>query len=91
MWSVYIIRCGDGTLYTGISNDVTKRFAIHQTGGKQSAKYTRSRQPLTLAFTAEVGTQAEASRIEYRIKQLPKQKKEKLIRGQVALAELIER
>ncbi|MDJ0651128.1 MAG: GIY-YIG nuclease family protein [Xenococcaceae cyanobacterium MO_188.B19] len=51
MWSIYMIRCGDNSLYTGISNDVAKRFAVHQSGNSQSAKYTRTRHPLKLVFT----------------------------------------
>jgi putative endonuclease len=45
MWSVYMIRCGDNSLYTGISNDVPKRFEVHQSGGAKAAKYTRNRHP----------------------------------------------
>jgi len=65
MWSIYIIRCGDRSLYTGISNNVPKRFAVHQSGGSQAAKYTRSRHPLQLVFTAEIGNRSQASRAEY--------------------------
>ncbi|MGD1921872.1 MAG: GIY-YIG nuclease family protein [Pleurocapsa sp.] len=67
MWSVYIIRCGDISLYTGISNDVAKRFAVHQSGSAAAAKYTRHRPPLRLVFSEEIGTKSEASRMEYRI------------------------
>jgi len=88
VWSVYIIRCGDQTLYTGISNDVAKRFAVHQSGNAQAAKYTRHRHPLTLVFTAEIGTRSAASRAEYYIKQLPKRSKELLVAGLTSLKEL---
>ena len=88
MWSVYIIRCGDNSLYTGISNDVGKRFAVHQSGSPQAAKYTRHRHPLKLVFSEEIGTKSEASRIEYRIKQLPKGTKESLVRGMTSLSNL---
>ena len=88
IWSVYIIRCGDRTLYTGISNDVAKRFAVHQSGNAQAAKYTRHRHPLELVFTAEIGTRSAASRAEYQIKQLPKRSKELLVAGITSLAEL---
>ena len=50
LWSVYLIRCGDNSLYTGISNDVPKRFKVHQSGGDRAAKYTRNRHPLQLIF-----------------------------------------
>ena len=88
IWSVYIIRCGDHSLYTGISNNVAQRFAVHQSGGSKSAKYTRHRQPLKLVFTAEIGTKSAASRAEYYIKQLPKKTKESLVAGMTSLAEL---
>ncbi len=88
MWSVYIIRCGDRSLYTGISNDVPQRFAVHQSGNAQSAKYTRHRHPLQLVFTAEIGTKSAASRAEYYIKQLPKRTKELLVSGMTSLSEL---
>ena len=70
-----MIRCGDNSLYTGISNDVAKRFAVHQTGNAKAAKYTRYRHPLKLVFSAEVGTKSDASRVEYYIKQLTKKTK----------------
>jgi len=88
MWSIYIIRCGDRSLYTGISNNVPKRFAVHQSGGSQAAKYTRSRHPLQLVFTAEIGNRSQASRAEYYLKQLPKKTKERLVAGTTSLLEL---
>ena len=88
MWSVYIIRCGDRSLYTGISNDVAKRFAIHQSGKGKAAKYTKTRHPLQLIFTEEIGTRSAASKVEYQIKQLSKKKKELLVMGLVSLREL---
>ena len=88
MWSVYIIRCGDRSLYTGISNNVPKRFAVHQLGNAQSAKYTRTRHPLELVFTAEIGTKSAASCAEYKIKKLPKKTKELLVTGMTSLGEL---
>ena len=88
MWSVYIIRCSDRSLYTGISNDVAKRFAIHQSGKATAAKYTRTRRPLELVFTQEIGDRAAASKVEYQIKKLPKTKKERLVAGLVSLVEL---
>jgi len=87
MWSVYMIRCGDNSLYTGISNNVAKRFAIHQSGNAKSAKYTRHRHPLQLVFSAEIGTKSLASRVEYRIKQLSKNNKENLVKGTKTLAD----
>ncbi|MEL6494305.1 MAG: GIY-YIG nuclease family protein [Cyanobacteria bacterium J06623_7] len=88
MWSIYLIRCGDRSLYTGISNNVARRFAVHQSGGAQAAKYTRTRHPLKLVYTAEIGDRATASKVEYRVKQLPKKMKEGLVAGTISLFEL---
>ena len=87
-WSIYIIRCGDRSLYTGISNDVAKRFAVHQSGKYPAAKYTRTRHPLELVFSAEIGTRSAASIAEYRVKQLPKRTKERLVAGTTSLWKL---
>ena len=88
MWSIYMIRCGDRSLYTGISNNVPQRFAVHQSGGSQAAKYTRARHPLKLVFTAEIGTKSAASRVEYQVKKLSKRTKEKLVSGTISLFDL---
>ena len=88
MWSVYIIRCNDNSLYTGISNNVAQRFAVHQSGNSQAAKYTRNRHPLQLIFSAEIGDKSAASRAEYRIKQLSKKNKELLVLGKSSLLTL---
>jgi putative endonuclease len=88
MWSVYIIRCGDNSLYTGISNDVPKRFEVHQSGSIKAAKYTRNRHPLQLVFSAEIGDKSAASRAEYRLKKLSKRSKELLIAGKTSLFNL---
>jgi putative endonuclease len=87
-WSIYLIRCGDRSLYTGISNNVAQRFAIHQSGSSKAAKYTRTRHPLHLVFSAEIGTKSAASRMEYYVKQLPKRTKESLVAGTISLSDL---
>jgi len=68
MWSVYIIECNDGTLYTGISIDVKKRVLIHNKG--KGAKYTKNRLPVKLMYEKEIGNRSDASKEEYRIKKL---------------------
>ena len=83
-----MIRCSDNSLYTGITNDVAKRFAVHQSGSTKAAKYTRNRHPLQLVFSAEVGDKSAASRTEYNIKKLSKQSKELLVTGQTSLSKL---
>ena len=76
-WYIYILRCGDDTLYTGITDDVEKRFAAHCTG--KGAKYTRGRGPLTLVYTEEVEDKSAALKREHAIKKLPRAEKLKLI------------
>ncbi len=83
-----MIRCRDNSLYTGISNDVPKRFEVHQSGSTKAAKYTRNRHPLQLVFSAEIGSRSAASRAEYRLKKLSKIKKELLVTGKTSLFNL---
>lgn len=78
-WYLYILRCGDGTLYTGITTDVEKRFAAHAAG--RGAKYTRGRGPLTLLYREHCGSHSQALRRELEIKALPRKEKELLIFG----------
>ena len=76
-WYVYMLRCGDGTLYTGVTDDVERRLAAHRAG--KGAKYTRGRGPLELVYQEQVPDKSAALRREYQIKRLPKQEKEGLI------------
>lgn len=78
-WSVYIVRCGDRTLYTGIAKDVRRRIAQHGRRGGRGAKYLRGRGPLRLVFVRAIGARSLALRVESRIKKLPKARKEALI------------
>ncbi len=77
VWSIYLLRCGDGSFYTGIATDVSRRIGEHEQG-KRGAKYLRGRGPLELVYQRSVGDRSVASRIEYRLKQLPKIEKENL-------------
>lgn len=77
---VYILRCKDGTYYTGWTNDLEARLQAHR-GGK-GAKYTRGRSPLSLVYSEVLSTKEEALKREYEIKQLTRKKKEELILGQ---------
>lgn len=72
-WFIYILRCSDGTLYTGITNNLEKRIKQHNEG--KGAKYTRGRGPVALVKCFEVLTKGEALKLEYHIKQLPKEEK----------------
>ena len=76
-WNVYILRCGDGSLYTGISTDVARRLEEHRSG--KGAKYTRSRRPLELVYEEECVDKSTALRRELEIKALPRAEKLKLI------------
>ena len=78
-WYLYILECGDGTLYTGITDDVQRRLAAHAAG--KGAKYTRGRGPLRLAYTEACGTRAEASRREYEVHRMTREQKLRLISG----------
>lgn len=86
-YSLYLLRCADDTLYTGIAQDVTARLAAHESGRK-GAKYLRGRSPLTLVFAEAVGDRGRAQRLESRVKQLPRARKLALIEGRLALADL---
>lgn len=74
---VYILRCGDGTLYTGSTNDVDKRVKAHNSG--KGAKYTKRRLPVRLAYREELGDKSAALKREYAIKQLTREEKLALI------------
>ena len=76
-WYVYMLLCGDGTLYTGITDDVDRRLAAHRSG--KGAKYTRGRGPLELIYQEEWGTHSLALKREAAVKRLPRQEKEALI------------
>ncbi len=76
-WFVYILRCGDGTLYTGVTDDVQRRLAAHRAG--KGAKYTRGRGPLELVYTQEQPDKSAALRREFQIKKLTRPQKERLI------------
>ena len=78
-WFVYILRCGDGTLYTGVTDDVQRRLAAHRAG--RGAKYTRGRGPLELVYTQEQPDKPAALRRELQIKKLSRPQKERLIRS----------
>ena len=79
-WYVYILRCGDGTLYTGITDNVPRRLAVHRSG--RGAKYTRGRGPLELVYTEQVPDKSAALKREIQIKRLRRAEKERLIKSQ---------
>jgi putative endonuclease len=76
-WLVYLLKCYDNTIYTGITNDIDKRIAAHN--NKKGAKYTKSRTPVILIHTINCNSKSDALKLEYKIKQLPRDEKLKLV------------
>ena len=79
-WYLYILRCKDNTLYTGITTDVEKRLEAHRTG--KGAKYTRGRSPLELVYREDCGDHSTALKREAEIKRLTRKEKELLVKKQ---------
>ena len=78
---VYILKCADGTLYTGYARDVKKRVSEHNGKSKiEGAKYTRSRRPVKLLYSEEFTSRSDAQQREYAIKQLSRPQKQQLIK-----------
>ena len=75
---VYIVRCSDNSLYTGITTDINRRIREHNET-KKGAKYTKSRRPVSLVYSALIGNRSSAQKEEYRIKKLNKIKKQELV------------
>ena len=88
MWFLYMIRCADSSLYTGIATDVARRFKEHAAQGRKCARYLRGKGPLKLVFTIEAGTRSEAARLEAMLKKHSKADKEALVKGERSLVSL---
>ena len=89
MYYVYIIRCIDNSLYTGITTDVLRRFEEHKSGN--GAKYTKVHKPVKIEICWETDNKVNASKLEFWIKKLTKQDKEKLIKNQICLENVCDR
>jgi len=76
-----VLRCGDGTLYTGVAKDVAARLRQHEAG--KASRYTRAHLPVVLVWSCECATWGDALREEIRIKSLTREEKERLIAGSV--------
>ncbi|UXK08476.1 GIY-YIG nuclease family protein [Shewanella putrefaciens] len=87
MWYLYLIRCANGHLYTGITTDVARRFKDHQSNGPKAAKYLRGKGPLTLMYQEQVGTRSDALRREIAVKKLSRNQKLALIESERGLLE----
>jgi putative endonuclease len=81
MWFVYIVRCADNSLYTGICKDVMRRIEEHNSSGALAASYTRSRRPVTLVYSEQAETRSAALKREYEIKQLTRQEKDEFLKA----------
>ena len=88
-WSVYLLRCGNGALYTGIAADVSRRLAKHREAKGKGAKYLRGKGPLRLVFKKAIGTKGLALCVEGRIKKLAKARKEALIEQDDVIEQII--
>ncbi len=87
-WYLYIIECVNGTLYTGITTDVARRFQEHADQGPKCAKYLKGKAPLQLVFTVYVGEKGDAYRLEKRVKSMSKKKKLRLVSGKISFGEI---
>lgn len=74
-WNVYVVRCSDGSLYTGIAMDVARRVFEHNTNDALAARYTRARRPVMLVHQEKYDTRSAASTREYEIKQMGRKEK----------------
>lgn len=88
-WHLYIVRCGDGSLYTGITTDVERRLREHRRGGTRGAGYLRGRAPLEVVFAMPLADRGSALRAEFAVKQLDKARKELLAAGAVTLEQVV--
>lgn len=77
-WKLYILRCDDDTLYTGVTTDVERRFAEHQAG--KASRYTRGRLPVTLVYQEQAATRSAALRREAAVKRMTRREKIRLVR-----------
>ncbi len=75
-WFLYILKCGDGSLYTGVTTDIDRRLKMHREG--KASRYTRTRRPVELVYREECGSRSQALARECAVKSLPRAKKEKL-------------
>lgn len=88
-WHLYLVRTREGSLYTGIATDVARRFAEHQRRGDKCARYLRGRAPLQLVFKRKIGNRSLALQTERRVKNLPKVKKEQIVRSNPTAKDLM--
>jgi putative endonuclease len=79
-WHVYLVRCADGSLYTGIATDVERRVQEHNSDDAVGAKYTRARRPVTLVYHEAVDSRSAALKREHALRKMAKADKENMVR-----------
>lgn len=84
-WHLYLVRTSSGSLYTGITTDVARRFSEHQAGAPKGARSLRGKGPLTLEYQKLAGDRSRASKLEWQVKRWPRARKEALLRGEISL------
>lgn len=80
-WFLYILKCCDGSFYTGITNDLERRFKMHQTG--KASRYTRVHRPVEMVYQEKCGNRSKALIRECEVKEWPKKKKVALVTGEL--------
>ena len=90
-WYLYMVRCYDGSLYTGISTSVDRRFAQHQIQEGAGSNYLKGRGPLTLVFQTRLGSRSLALKVESKVKKLSKGRKERLIGDSRYVEQIVKR
>ena len=90
-WHVYVVRTGDGALYTGITTDVERRLAEHRAGGGRGARYLRGREPLEIVYRRKIGDRGLALRVEWRLKRRPRADKQAIVSGRLSRRALLRR
>jgi len=90
-WHIYIVRTGDGTLYTGVTTDVARRLAEHSANGGRGARYLRGRVPLEIVYRRKLGDRGLALRVEWRLKRRPRADKQAIVSGRLSRRALLRR
>ncbi|MBI4683479.1 MAG: GIY-YIG nuclease family protein [Nitrospirae bacterium] len=88
IWFLYMIRCKDGSLYTGITTDVKRRFEEHHGDDGKGSKYLRGKAPLKLVLKKKIGSRSLALKVEDKVKKLTKTKKEMFVEGKIKIREM---
>ena len=88
-WFVYMVRTARGALYTGITTDVSRRFAEHQAGAPKGARSLRGKGPLEVVLSIPAGDRSQASKLEWHIKEWPRQRKEAQVLGKLSLPDAL--